>query len=312
MKAITRKEKIMSGENLTPITRREMFLAKAAGQNVKTPTPITREEMFLSMISCGKTDQQQYTAGLYETGSVALYETEGAKAIEGKMIKSWDELVAEGVIHVEDGVVSTNMNPDTYENSSSSVLVGDLILPCDKSVVSLGESAFDSCVNLTGVLISDGVENIGDYSIAYCTSLKKIVTPDGLTTIGNSVFDNDEGITSVGLVGSGADVELSDLIMFINNSVFNECRGLTSVVLPDSITSIGENCFNSCANLTSVTLGSGLTNLSMGLFSLCTSLANIYFNGTVAQWNALTVEGDWKYKVPATEVVCSDGEVSLV
>lgn len=53
MKAITREEKIISGENLTPITRKEMFLAKAAGQNVITPTPITREEMFLSKITGG-------------------------------------------------------------------------------------------------------------------------------------------------------------------------------------------------------------------------------------------------------------------
>lgn len=43
----------MSGENLTPITRKEMFLAKAAGQNIETPTPITREEIFLSKISGG-------------------------------------------------------------------------------------------------------------------------------------------------------------------------------------------------------------------------------------------------------------------
>ena len=53
MEAITREEKIMSGENLTPITRKEMFLAKAAGQNIETPEPITREEMFLSKISGG-------------------------------------------------------------------------------------------------------------------------------------------------------------------------------------------------------------------------------------------------------------------
>ncbi len=53
MKAITREEKIMSGENLTPITRKELFLAKAAGQSVITPPPITREEMFLSRIVGG-------------------------------------------------------------------------------------------------------------------------------------------------------------------------------------------------------------------------------------------------------------------
>jgi hypothetical protein len=53
MKAITREEKIISGENLTPITRKEMFLAKASGQNIQTPTPITREEYFLSKITGG-------------------------------------------------------------------------------------------------------------------------------------------------------------------------------------------------------------------------------------------------------------------
>lgn len=53
MNAITREEKIISGENLTPITRKEMFLAKAAGMDVETPEPITREEMFLSKITGG-------------------------------------------------------------------------------------------------------------------------------------------------------------------------------------------------------------------------------------------------------------------
>ena len=53
MQAITREEKIISGENLTPITRKEMFLAKASGQDIETPTPITREEMFLSKITGG-------------------------------------------------------------------------------------------------------------------------------------------------------------------------------------------------------------------------------------------------------------------
>ena len=35
---------------LTPITRKETFLAKVGGQNVVTPTPITREETFLQAI----------------------------------------------------------------------------------------------------------------------------------------------------------------------------------------------------------------------------------------------------------------------
>lgn len=38
---------------MEPITRKEKFMAKAGGQNVKTPEPITREEYFLSKIQGG-------------------------------------------------------------------------------------------------------------------------------------------------------------------------------------------------------------------------------------------------------------------
>lgn len=53
MEAITREEKLLSGQQLEPITRKELFLAKAAGMDVQTPEPITREEIFLSQISGG-------------------------------------------------------------------------------------------------------------------------------------------------------------------------------------------------------------------------------------------------------------------
>ena len=38
---------------MNPITRKEMFLAAAGGQNVTTPTPVTREEVFLDAIAKG-------------------------------------------------------------------------------------------------------------------------------------------------------------------------------------------------------------------------------------------------------------------
>lgn len=38
---------------LNPVTRKEMFLAAAGGQDVTTPTPVTREEVFLDAIAKG-------------------------------------------------------------------------------------------------------------------------------------------------------------------------------------------------------------------------------------------------------------------
>lgn len=93
LEPITRAEQIMSGESLEPITREEMFLAKAAGMDVDTPEPITRREMFLSMIQPGDgsgatirnqnktiTENGQYKADSGYTGlgtvTVAVPETE--------------------------------------------------------------------------------------------------------------------------------------------------------------------------------------------------------------------------------------------
>ena len=53
MSGLTREERLLQGESLTPVTRREMFLAKAGGADIETPTPVTREEMFLSAITGG-------------------------------------------------------------------------------------------------------------------------------------------------------------------------------------------------------------------------------------------------------------------
>ena len=66
----------MSGENLTPITRKELFLAKAAGQVVETPMPITREEMFLDNIQGGSggstLPRQQKVVDITENGTVEV------------------------------------------------------------------------------------------------------------------------------------------------------------------------------------------------------------------------------------------------
>ena len=64
-----------------------------------------------------------------------------------------------------------------------------------------------------------------------------------MTSIGNGAFQNCSGLTSVDIPNS---------VTSIGKWAFQYCRGLTSVTIPNSVTSIGISAFNDCSGLTSV------------------------------------------------------------
>ena len=89
----------------------------------------------------------------------------------------------------------------------------------------------------------------------------------------------------------------------IGEMSFQECTGLTSVTIPESVTTIGTRAFANAENMRSVFMSEGVENINMMAFSSCTSLDTIvlpeslkriakdaftnsgYFNNT-ANWNA--------------------------
>jgi hypothetical protein len=69
--------------------------------------------------------------------------------------------------------------------------------------------------------------------------------------------------------------------------------------------------FYGCSALKSITIGNRVTSIGNSALCRCMSLASITFAGTVAQWQAMKFGFDWNDFVPATEVVCSGGIVTL-
>jgi hypothetical protein len=67
----------------------------------------------------------------------------------------------------------------------------------------------------------------------------------------------------------------NDEVHRVGDNAFMECRGLTEVVLPVSITHVDLSAFNGCTSLTSVTLPKSLTHVGVGAFGGCTSLTSV-------------------------------------
>ena len=80
------------------------------------------------------------------------------------------------------------------------------------------------------------------------------------------VFSNCEGLTSLTIPNS---------IENIGNYAFYNCTGLTSLEIPNNVTTIGENAFYSCKNITSITFYNGVENMGNGAFDGCYSLNDL-------------------------------------
>lgn len=169
------------------------------------------------------------------------------------------------------------------------------------SVTSIGDNAFDGCSNLTSVTLPDCVTSIGDYAFAYC-NFTSITLPGNVTYIGNGAFVGCVNLTSITIPTS---------ITSIGEKVFYNCRSLTNLTIPYGITSIGNEAFKYCDGLVSVTIPSSVTNIGDEAFAYCTAIQTFTYEGTLAQWSAMTRGAYWNAMACYDGIICSDGIASI-
>lgn len=99
-----------------------------------------------------------------------------------------------------------------------------------------------------------------------------------VTSIGSESFKN-KGVTTV---------MIPNTVRSIGYRAFAWCGSLTSATIPNGVIHIGEQAFLNCSSLTSVTIGDGVMNLGDHTFYLCTSLRNVTIGNSVTNIGSCT------------------------
>jgi hypothetical protein len=122
--------------------------------------------------------------------------------------------------------------------------------------------------------------------ITYAGSKRDVRIPPSIqdypvTSIGENAF-KFKNITSI---------TIPDSVTSIGNGTFSGCTSLTNVNIGNGVTSIGDSAFYNCSKLTSITIPDSVTSIGEQAFRECTSLTSVTIPSSVTSIEASTFYG---------------------
>lgn len=173
--------------------------------------------------------------------------------------------------------------------------LGEHIVKYELKSNTLYKSLFFNNQNITEVQIPNNVTTIRECCFQDCSNLTKAILSTNLTTVEKNIFSNCSKLT---------DVKLPKNLTTIGIQMFRE-TAITSINIPNAVTSIEYGAFLVCNSLSVVTIGSGVTSIGDTAFQNCTSLTSITIKATTPPTlgnNALFNTNDCPIYVPAESV----------
>ena len=169
----------------------------------------------------------------------------------------------------------TKIGEDAFQDNTT---ITSVTIPA--SVTEIGSNAFAGCTNLTSVNYA------GDWSKLTIQSGNPAVEDAAKDAANEQLFDFEFILNNTAVIvtnyrckGTAADVTIPSRykgkpVTAINNAAFPN-SAVTSVTIPDSVTSIPDAAFVNCSQLTNISIPNSVTYIGFSAFDGCTSLKSI-------------------------------------
>lgn len=229
-----------------------------------------------------------------------------------------DDYTAQFIL-VEDGPFAEPIPKKTVTITKYTGKESTVILPSTISgwpVTKIGEDALKDNTTITSVTIPASVTEIGSNAFAGCTNLTSVnyegdwsnltiqsgnpAVEDAAKDAANEqLFDFEFILNNTAVIvnnyrckGTAADVTIPSRykgkpVTAINNAAFPN-SAVTSVTIPDSITSIPDAAFYNCGNLETIHIPVSVTFIGSYAFDGCPSSMTVTYSGSKKQWDDIT------------------------
>ena len=194
--------------------------------------------------------------------------------------------------------IALNYFSSIFDNYITSVVI-------QEGVISIGYHSFCDYTNLESVTVPSSVKSVDSNAFSGCSALASVYyggTLEDWCTCesSNNSYGYDESSNkktwSASVFSSPYDLYIGEQkvtelkadsftnIASLCENAFKNCKSLTSVTIPSSVTEIRSYTFSGCTALTSVTIPASVTKICSYAFQSCDALTEIVFEDTVSKW----------------------------
>ena len=186
-----------------------------------------------------------------------------------------------------------------------------ILLPSNLEKICFG--AFGQCRKLLNVKIPNSVYLIEQSAFAYCDSLTEFTLPNGITELGVGILACCDSLERIIIEeGNSAFYSVNNCLIFadaVGNKILIQGCNNSIIPLDENIVAFAAFSFAGCNKIESVVIPESVVVFDAFAFGECTMLKDIYYDGTIEQWESIYKVENWDASISEYTVHCSDGDI---